>query len=294
MMQFTAIDLTKLPAPNIIQPLDFDAVLAENVALYKTDFPEWNAEVESDPIMAALRVTAYKEITLRGQINDGAKACMIAKAKKEDLENLVADFGLVRETITPATDDEPAVMETDDRLRKRRILAPEGLTNAGSVGAYMYWAMNNNIIEDALVENPEDGTVKLTLMAFGGSGLASALNLSFIADELNADLRRPLTDNLLLASVEIINYSITAILRIYSGLDFGEIETQALAGLNTYIVDMRKMGSDITLSGINAALKVEGVERVIISAPAADIAISTTQKAYCDPADINISSEVAV
>lgn len=293
-MQFTAIDLSKLPAPNIIQPLNFDDVLAENIALYKIEFPEWDATVESDPIMSALRVTAYKEIGLRGQINDGAKACMIAKAEKEDLDNLVADFGLVRETITPATDDTPAVMESDDRLRKRRILAPEGLTNAGSVGAYMYWAMNNNIIEDALVETPVEGTVKITLMAFGDSGAASPSNIAYMAGVLSVDLRRPLTDNLLLESVAVINYTITAILRIYAGLDFAEIEAQALESLNAYIADMRKMGSDITLSGINAALKVEGVERVIISSPAVDIAISATQKAYCDPANINISSEVAV
>ena len=292
-MKFTAIDLDNISPPDMVKVLDYNAVLAELVELYQAEYPDWNADVESDPAKAALRIDAHLVIRMGGKVNDGVKACLITTATKADLENLVADFGLERQTIVAETDDEPAIMESDPRLRRRRILAPEALTNAGSVGAYMSNILDNNIIEDAEISTPVAGTVLATLLAFGGSGVASNENITFIEGVLNPDTGRPLTDNLIVQSVDIFAYQIIAVLKIYAGLDFEAILAASIASLNKYLTKQRKLGADIPQTGLTTALMVEGVERVVLNQPTADIAISNVQVAYCPTADIDITYEVA-
>ncbi len=293
-LQFSAIDLSKLAPPKAVEVLDFDAILAENIALYKIEDPAWTAEIEADPIYAALRVMTYKEVALRGRVNDGVKACFLATATGTDLENLVADFNITRKVLVEATDDTAAVMEKDARLRRRRFLAPEALSNAGSTGAYMFYAMDNDFIQDVLiVEDQSAGTVKLTLLALAGSGLATTENKLAVKATLNPNLIRPVTDLLIVDSCDIVTYTIDAALKIYDGQNFAEVQIAARKKLDLYIESKRKLGADITKSGLHAALTVEGVERVVITAPANDIAISATEAAYCAPADITLISEAS-
>ena len=104
---------------------------------------------------------------------------------------------------------------------------------------------------------------------------------------------RPLTDLLAANSAEIILFSVAATLKIYAGAAASVVEQKSLDGLNVYLVKSHKIGVDITLSGLHAAMTVEGVERVVISAPAADIVVSNIQAAFCLPANITINSEAA-
>ena len=54
----TAIDLSKLPAPTIIEAVDYDAIRAEMVAVTLEVMPEFDATVESDPSMKLIEVFA--------------------------------------------------------------------------------------------------------------------------------------------------------------------------------------------------------------------------------------------
>lgn len=55
----------------------------------------------------------------------------------------------------------------------------------------------------------------------------------------------------------------------------------ATAALAAYLDSVRKIGHDITRSGIFAALHQPGVQRVQLTAPAADITINTLSAGYC-------------
>ncbi|MEG1798701.1 MAG: baseplate J/gp47 family protein [Synergistaceae bacterium] len=91
------IDLSKLPAPNIIEELNYETILAAMRADLEDRLPGWTAAVlESDPANKILEVAAYRELLLRQRINEAIKACMIAFASGSDLEHLSAFFAVAR------------------------------------------------------------------------------------------------------------------------------------------------------------------------------------------------------
>ena len=124
---FTAVDLSRLPAPDIIEALDFETILADAVARMQALMPEFQSR-DSDPATKLLQVFAYFVQLLRQRVNDAARAVMPAYAVGADLDNIAALFGVERLMITPpdVVLGIPAVMESDADFRRRMVLAPEG------------------------------------------------------------------------------------------------------------------------------------------------------------------------
>ena len=96
MSNFTPIDLSKLPAPNVIETLDFETLLTDYINDFVARNPNYSALLESDPAIILMQVVAYREMLLRARINEAAKANMLAYATKGDLDNLAAFFGVER------------------------------------------------------------------------------------------------------------------------------------------------------------------------------------------------------
>ncbi|ADO10846.1 Baseplate assembly protein J (GpJ) [Pantoea vagans C9-1] len=145
------IDLSQLPAPQIIEVPDFESLLAERkealIALYPADEQAAMRRVlalESEPVVKSLQENTYREILLRQRINEAAQAVMVAYAIGSDLDQQAARNNVKRLTITPANPDAvppvDAVMESDDALRVRVPEAFEGLSVAGPTGAYEFHA----------------------------------------------------------------------------------------------------------------------------------------------------------
>ena len=102
-MSTTPIDLSLVPPPAAVEALDLDELVAAWRARFESDFPEGAGLVsEADPAAKWRRTGAYRELLLRRRVNDGAEACMLARATGTDLENLVAIFNLRRETLVEA------------------------------------------------------------------------------------------------------------------------------------------------------------------------------------------------
>ena len=92
-------DLATLPAPQIIEPLDFEQILADLKADILDRAPEL-AEVlalESDPIVKLLEACAYRELLYRARVNDAARAHLLAFATGGDLDHLAAQYGVTRQ-----------------------------------------------------------------------------------------------------------------------------------------------------------------------------------------------------
>lgn len=95
----TLTDLSKLPAPDIIESLDFEALFTRRKEKFISLYPaEQQSEVaktlqyESEPIVKLLQESAYYELILRQRINEASHALMIAHARGNDLDNLGANF----------------------------------------------------------------------------------------------------------------------------------------------------------------------------------------------------------
>ncbi len=87
------IDLSQLPAPQIVDVPDFETLLAERkaefVALHPKDEQEAvirTLELESEPATKLLQENAYRELLLRQRINEAAQAVMVAYAMGGDLD----------------------------------------------------------------------------------------------------------------------------------------------------------------------------------------------------------------
>ena len=109
MNTFAAIDLSLLPAPQIVQQIDYEQILAERKAYAVSLWPpEEQAEIaarlnlESEPLTKLLEENAYRETLWRQRVNESALAVLLPYAKGADLEQIGARFGVERLTIIPA------------------------------------------------------------------------------------------------------------------------------------------------------------------------------------------------
>lgn len=283
---YTAVDLSQLPAPGVVEAIDFEAILAEMLADLQARDPVFTALVESDPAYKILEVAAYREVLLRQRVNEAARAVMLAYAGGADLENLAALFGVTRLTIDPgnpsAVPPVPPTLEPDADFRRRVQISLEGFSTAGPAGAYVFHALSaSGDVLDASATSPSPGDVLVTVLSRVGSGAASPALISTVQAALSAQDVRPLTDNVVVQSAAIVNYAITATIYCYAGPDRALIIAAAQAAAAKYAADQHRVGKDVTLSGIYAALHQPGVQRVDLASPTANIVISTSQASWC-------------
>lgn len=102
-----------------------------------------------------------------------------------------------------------------------------------------------------------------------------------VSTALNDETVRPVGDRLTVVSAEIIPYAVDAVLYVYPGPATEPILAAARTQLTAYITEQRRLGRDIRMSAIYAALHVQGVQRVELLQPRADVVLDKTQAAYC-------------
>jgi phage-related baseplate assembly protein len=314
---FTAVDLSRLPSPDIIEPLDYETQLATAVAKMQALMPTFENR-DSDPATKLLQAFAYLAQQLRQRVNDAARAVMPAHAVGADLDNIAAAFGIARFTITPADPvlGIPAVMESDDDFRRRMVLAPEGYSVAGPEGAYISHSLSADAkVLDASASSPEaddiralvlsvlddhsaapelvdamttaldgavwPGEVVISVLSREGDGTASPELVAAVQAHLSDETIRPLTDHVIAQSAEIVPYEIVATLTTFSGPDGSVVIDAAQARVEAYREESHRLGRDITRSGIFAALHVVGVQNVDLISPPDDIIISRQQAPHC-------------
>jgi phage-related baseplate assembly protein len=285
---FTAVDLSKLPPPDAVEQFDFQTILAEMVADLQSRDPAFSALVESDPAFKVLEVCAYRETLIRQRTNEAVFAVMLAYADGSDLDHLAANRYLERLTITPANPNSipptAAVMESDTDLRRRIQLSFEGFTTAGSRGAYVFHALGADAdVLDADAYGPPEtpGVVRVAVLSRTGSGAAGAPLLAAVLATLNAEQTRPLTDNVQVETAQILNYSIAASLTFYPGPDSAVVLQAAQDAVEAYAAANHRLGRDVTLSGIYAALHQEGVQNVTLTSPSANVVAAWNQATWC-------------
>lgn len=281
---FSAVNLSLLTPPDAVEALDFETIFSSMLADLRTRDPAFTALVESDPAIKILEVAAYRELILRQRVNDAVKAVMPAYAKGNDLDHIAALFGVARLTVTPADPETgaPAVNESDDDFRRRMVLAPEGYSVAGPEGAYIFHALTADAdVLDASVESPEPGEVLVSILSRTGDGEPAPEVVAAVANYLENGSVRPLTDHVTVQAAEIIPYAVEAEITTFVGPDAAVVIAAAEARLAEYVALSHRLGRDITLSGLYAALHVEGVQNVELVAPGADIEVAPNQAAFC-------------
>lgn len=298
------IDMSKLPAPAVVAVPDFETILATLKADMVDAMPlaqradiAATLQLESEPLTKWLQRLAFQLMVERSDRNDSAHAVMLAYARGSDLDQLAAFFGVQRLTIQAAdpTTLPPteAVMEEDDAFRERIQMAPRGYSVAGPVGAYVFHAKTaSGQVLDAAATSPAPGTVIVSVLARQGSGVPDQTLLDTVAAAVNAEDVRPLTDEVIVQAAGIVPYQITGQLYTLPGPDSSSVLATAQQRITDYAEAMHRIGRMPTLSGIYAALHIDGVARVELTSPAADVVVGGTQASWCTAIDITYGGTI--
>lgn len=292
----TAVDLSRLPAPDVIEALDFETILQalkDDLAIRLPEFDEWR---ESDPAMKLLEIVAYREMVLRQRVNDAGRALLLAYAGGSDLDNLGALFGVTRrelEPANPATGAE-AVMEADADLRRRLLQAPDAFSVAGPRLAYVFHALSaDGDVLDAAATSPNPGEVVVSVLSRQGDGTASTALLEAVETAVAADDVRPLTDAVTVQSADIVTFTVEAELTLFSGPDPNLILETAQEAVAETLQANRRIGRTISRSALIAALHGAGVQNVDLIEPQQDVPIGETEAAWADDISISIAGYVS-
>jgi phage-related baseplate assembly protein len=303
MNSFTAIDLNQLPAPQVVEQIDYEQILAERKAYAISLWPEdEQAEIaarlerESEPLTKLLEENAYRETLWRQRVNEASVANMLALAKGSDLDQLAANYNVERLVIQPAdpstTPPTPLRMEGDDSLRERTQMAWEGLSTAGPRNSYIFHARSaNGQVADATAESPEPAEAVVTVQSILGDGIADPALLAKVAAYLSDDDRRPVADRLTVQSAEVIKYQVKATLFLStSGPESELIVAAAQAKLLAFVHQRRRLGLEVSESILHASLHVEGVRKVVLQ-DWVDIVATQYQAPYCTGVELAPGAE---
>lgn len=309
----TPIDLSRLPLPDVIERLDFEAILAERqarlLALYPEDERDDVAELlalESEPLTKYLQESAYREMVLRQRINEAAASGMLAANVGADLDGVAGRYETQRQA-----------GEQDERLRERTQLAFYQVAAAGPAVRYRRVALDAHpdvVQVDAWQERP--GVVRIALLtrqtlpateaspeqlAIGRAlfeqpgdpalativGPASGPAMLAAKARLLADDVQPVGVDLRIGAAEIATYHIAATLVVPRGPDPQRLLAAAHDQLTRYL-QAAAMRVDVHRQALHAALLPEGARTVELTAPAESLPRGPGQLAVCTEVAIGL------
>lgn len=253
----TTQDLTQLPAPTVVEALDFETILASHRADLIARYPA-AAEViglESEPLAKLLEAHALRELIYRQRVNDAARAYLLAYATGSDLDHKGAFYGVAR---LPGEDDE--------RLRARIQLRVRALAGNGTREAYEYTALTASpLVRGARATQPAPGSVLVLVWPQAGADAQAAL--SAVNAAVLADGAHTLGVTVLTALARPRAIHVTA--RITrEPLAPADLPPRLAALLPALIDQHATLGRDLPRSWLSARLHVDGVAGISWPDPA--------------------------
>ena len=181
----------------------------------------------------------------------------------------VYDYYSACENITES--DGGADIMGDDEFYALMRESMDGYSTAGSLGGYVYFAKRaSSEIADVIANSPQAGHVKIYTLMKDGSIATEEIKASVLTS-CKADRQRPLTDFVMAADPEVVEYGIDVTYYIPSNTSLSSAEIQGAVNLaiEEYTAwQCAKFGRDINPSKLYQYLMATGVKRVSITAPA--------------------------
>lgn len=173
--------------------------------------------------------------------------------------------------------------ESDEALRQRIMLAPQSFSNAGSRGAYAFFARSANAaIMDVGITSPVPGQVNIYPLMKDGElpdqGILDEVKMA-LADEKV----RPLTDTVIVLPPTAKSYQIDVDLTLITGALRSEVIAMVHDKLINYASSRKmKTGLDVVVEKIiGEAMKVDSVYDVKVNSPLSTILVGEDQVALC-------------
>ena len=272
------IDLSKLPAPELVIKMTAEEIFEARLAELKAEGVDINNFTASDPIYRILLAASYRESLLRHTVNEQTLGNMLAFADGAQLDHFAANpiYNLQR------------LPGEDNAAFKRRIqLSPEAYSVAGPAGKYIYEALSADTnVKDASFDSPQPMHAEVTILSKAGNGTPSTELINSVSSHLMDDGVRPQTDLVAVVAPTILTYSISATLQLANGPDRDSVFNQARLKLQNYVDIQHVLGGQVVLAGVLAALMVEGVVDVSLS-NFSEVKANQKQAPYCSAITLN-------
>jgi phage-related baseplate assembly protein len=241
------IDLRRLPAPEVLETLSFEAIKREMLEDFRARYGEAVDLFESDPAVKLLEVSAYRELLLRARVNAAARATMPAFARGANLDHVVSRRGLAR-----------ASGESDESLLGRFLDEDDLFSAAGSKVGYIAQAKavrlsGGGYIVDANAAEVGPARVKLwVLFDPKAEAPVRAADLALLREKMA--YVRALTDQLTVEEASLRRFRLRARLKVPYGADWALVRGQAEASLRELFRTRFRVGASLELSVLYAAL----------------------------------------
>lgn len=281
------LDITTLPAPAVIQEVDYEAILARQKAQFLT---EWNAlrvtypelpaydtlSIESDPVGIVTQAESYREMLLLARINEAARARLLAFATGSDLDQLAAFYDVVR---MPG--------ETDIRLKTRVVLEIQGRSAGGPKERYKAVIMAADIRVES-VEVYRIGRSPLIYVAVYSTepnGVASDGLLTIVRAAVEDDNVQLVNDEFVVTSAVLNVVNIVADIWLLPDADEATVTRAATALRQAWELE-RALGRDLIREWWVSKLMISGVHKV--TAITADVIVPPSQAASIGTITLNL------
>lgn len=296
---FASLDLSLVPAPQVVKLVDYETIRAQRVADLAARFnaagiPFDVEALETDPSVIHQEEDAYREMLDRQAINDAAVSVMLAYAIGGDLDNLAALLGLRRlvikpedTTTIPAT---PAVYQSDDELRAMCRVALEGAAVGLTGGGYKLIALQAapEVKSVGLVKSP-GGRVDVILLGRAADGSVADEVVARVNTVLQADEGGQLTDIVTVRSVSPHPYDIIVEAIIPAGPSAVAVKTASEKALAAVAKQLQVIGGRVPTDALIAAGRVAPMTKFILTSPASDIIAAPDQAPYARSIAVNLT-----
>ena len=276
-----AFGLTALPAPNVLEILNYDTILASLVSQFRGLNKDYTSIVEGDPAYTILQAIAWQEIMTRQRINDAARAVLVTHAVGADLDNLGELFAVHRQVITPAdlTADPPVeeVLEGDVRYRDRILNALESIAPGSRAWYRGYTLEASSLVKDAVALKTNPGEITVYVQADNVTAVPDGTLLTTVRNYLNDDERKFLCDTVNVVAISVESYTLTATIKPVLGLDRNLVLADIRSRANEFVKERKIIGQPIPLSHIYAALITDAISEITLTSPTANIEPTETE-----------------
>lgn len=269
---FTLADLAALDPPEIIETLDYEAIVdgvkARFIAEAAARGVAYSVEMlDSDPMMIAFQAIAFQELRLRARGNDIARAPFLFFSAAAETDHHGHFYDCPR-----------LAGESDAAYKGRIVAAIQGRSTGGTAPRYRAVALSTSPeVRDAVVYTEgTDPTVHVAVFSTEPTGVASADLLARVRARVTAPDVRMVNDRIVVRSAVVVVVPVVA--RVWLQPTAAETMLDTLrAGLGAAWAAEGELGRDLTRSWLVAALHRPGIQRVEIVAPAADVTVQQHQ-----------------
>lgn len=268
-------ELANLPPPSVIETPDYAARLLQLqnalVAIFQqAGIPYTTINLETDPANILLQVTADWDIKLRTRINEAIRSWFLAYAERGDLDVLAQWYDVTR-----------LPLETDDALRRRVVESIKGRSPGGTEARYRSIALGADVrVADASIYTVgRDPTINVAVFSTDAGGVADAALIAKVNAALQNPAVRMVNDRIVVAPAARQTQAIVAQYWLLPTAAETVVAAAMQANLAAAWDKEMLLGRDLTRSWLISKLMVDGVQRVNLITPAADVIMPFNQAA---------------